>query len=163
MTNDIRLRPARESDLDTLAQFGAALAAQHHAYDRARFINPAPEVFRRFFAQQLSSPSALLVVAEDGEGRVAYAFACWEAPSLVGLADEAPWLHDIYVLPRGRGRGIGAALVREVAARMRERGASCLRLGVSPKNGPALHAFESAGFRATMLEMQLDLEPPPQR
>jgi ribosomal protein S18 acetylase RimI-like enzyme len=159
MTNDLILRPAQEADLDVLGEFGAALAAQHRGYDPARFLNPTAEDFRAFFARHLGNPSALLVVAEDREGRVGYAFARWEPPSFVDLADEAPWLHDLYVLPRGRGRGIGAALVNDVAARMRERGAACLRLEVSPKNPTAIHTFEAAGFRTTMLEMQMDLRP----
>ncbi len=157
MSNDFTIRQARVSDLDALAQFGALLAAQHKGYDASRFLSPSEQEYRAFLAQYVDATTALLTVAEDREGLLGYAFVRWEPSSFVDLADEAPWLHDLFVAQRGRGRGIGRALLKAIETAVRERGAKRLRLEVSPQNTVALGVFTSSGFRTTMLEMQKDL------
>ena len=55
-------------------------------------------------------------------------------------------LHDIAVLPRFRGRGIGRALLAAVEAEAKKRGACKLTLEVLSGNSPAIALYADAGF-----------------
>ena len=86
---------------------------------------------------------------------------------------EAAYLISMWVAPEGRGRGIGAALVDEVAAWARGQGRRRLVLDVAAQNAWARRLYERCGFVATgasgtlppprahvqELEMALDLQP----
>jgi ribosomal protein S18 acetylase RimI-like enzyme len=157
MADSITVRPARADDLSKLADFAAALAAQHREYNHSRFVVPSREVFYSFFNEQLTDPIAIILVAEKDHTVLGYAFLRLEPPSLVDLTEETFWLHDIYVQPTARGHGVGQTLLQKVVDVTRQRGRRKILLKVSPKNDIASHAFATIGFRPTMTEMQLDL------
>lgn len=56
-------------------------------------------------------------------------------------------LSKMAVAPAMRGRGTGRRLLEAAVARARERGAASLFLGSSTKLAPAVHLYESLGFR----------------
>jgi len=157
MTHSVTVRPARMDDLPVLAEFGSALAAQHGAYDPRRFQVPSVQEFSSFFGAELANADAVTLIAQEEERIVGYAFLRVEPPSVVDLAEETMWLHDLYIHPAARGRGAGRALLQRVIDLTRQRGGKRLLLKVSPSNAAAARTFEKIGFRATMLEMQLDL------
>jgi GNAT superfamily N-acetyltransferase len=157
------LRSAGPGDIPQLAALGAALAEQHRAYDPLRFVVAGDPLgtFITFFTEELANPDAAIVVAEERSTIIGYAFARLESGSLVDLTDNAYWLHDLFLLPTARGRGCGKALVRTISDVVRARGGRKLLLSVSPRNTVATHAFQSLGFRPTMVEMQLELSAQP--
>jgi GNAT superfamily N-acetyltransferase len=63
------------------------------------------------------------------------------------LEDAACKLDKLYVHPEHQRRGIGAALVGQIAAWAREHGAQTLWLQVNRTNAQALRAYEKYGFR----------------
>jgi GNAT superfamily N-acetyltransferase len=76
----------------------------------------------------------------DGTRPVAYAF--WQP-----LADVALVIH-VVVDPRWRARGVGTALMHELAARAKAAGCSSWELNVKPDNVPATRLYERCGMRA---------------
>jgi ribosomal protein S18 acetylase RimI-like enzyme len=60
---------------------------------------------------------------------------------------EDCWLEDLYVVPEGRGRGLGRALVEAALAAARERGCVRIELDVDEDNQAALALYRSCGFR----------------
>lgn len=62
---------------------------------------------------------------------------------------EVGYLISMWVAQGARGRGVGAALVREVVAWARERGLRRLVLDVADGNAPARRLYERCGFVAT--------------
>jgi len=74
-----------------------------------------------------------------GVAQLRFRFSVWEA---------APdcWLEDVYVREDARRRGIGAALVRAVIERARERGARRVELDTREDNAAAIALYESYGF-----------------
>jgi GNAT superfamily N-acetyltransferase len=57
------------------------------------------------------------------------------------------WVHDLFVRPHHRRRGVATALMAEAAAFVRSRGARELRLGVIDRNANARALYRGLGFR----------------
>jgi GNAT superfamily N-acetyltransferase len=61
------------------------------------------------------------------------------------LAARAMWLHDIFVTPAARGRGVGYALMAAVAAATVSAGCVSLDWGVHSGNAGALEFYRRIG------------------
>jgi ribosomal protein S18 acetylase RimI-like enzyme len=165
----MRVRPARPSDLPRVGELAGALVRQHHALDAERFmlIEPIAEGYRRFLGGELRRKDALVLVAEDEEGRagaaagappiLGYAYATLEPRNWNDLLDAAGKLNDVFVDPDARRRGVGRALCRAVLAELAARGAPRVVLMSAWRNPDAHAFFEALGFRRTMLEMTTEL------
>lgn len=157
------VRFARPSDLDAVAMLAVALGRQHAGYDPHRFalehFAPPASVagtYRDFFAEQLERPDAAVLVAEGADDRaVGYAFVRLEEASFLDLCPPSGWLHDLYLDPAARGRGLGTQLLDAALAHLRNLGASTLMLSASPRNDGARRLFAARGFAPTMIEYTL--------
>jgi GNAT superfamily N-acetyltransferase len=157
-TEPVHIRRARAVDLPTLARFASAMAELHIGFDSRRFIVPdgGEAAFAEFFRLELDRPETVLLIAEDEQGTVGYAFVRMENASLEELRGPGAWLHDLYVKSGARGVGVGRLLVESAKDVAREFGSASLMLGMSPHNGPARRLFERLGFRPTMIEMRVE-------
>ena len=81
----------------------------------------------------------VVLVAADDEGPVGHA---WTAAPKGGRAH----VHDVYVRPRARRRGVARALMAETVAALRALGAEWVSLHVVTTNRPALATWERLGF-----------------
>jgi ribosomal protein S18 acetylase RimI-like enzyme len=81
------------------------------------------------------------LVAEDDGGAVGYALA-----SVVPETPIRGHLYDLFVREQARRRGLGRLLISEVAARLREQGASHLSLDVALNNEDARRLYDQLGF-----------------
>ncbi len=91
--------------------------------------------------------------AEHYEARVMpHAFFLWSGGAPVAyslwqpLGDVARVAH-VVVDPSAQGRGVGAALMKEIGARARRAGCTRWMLNVKPDNGPALRLYARCGMR----------------
>jgi ribosomal protein S18 acetylase RimI-like enzyme len=82
----------------------------------------------------------VLIAEEDGEA-VGYALA-----SIVPETPIRGHLYDVFVREGARRRGIGAAVVGEIARRLRERGVTHLSLDVGVTNEAARRLYDRLGF-----------------
>src|SRR5437763_1713695 len=135
----VHIRRARKADLPALAHFARAMADVHIGFDSCRFIVPdgGDAAFAEFFRLELDRAEAVLLIAEDEQGTVGYAFVRMENASLVELRGAGAWLHDLYVASGARRRGVGRLLLESAKQAARELGSTSLMLGMSPHNGPA--------------------------
>ena len=82
-----------------------------------------------------------LIAEEDGKpaGFALYfpIYSTWQGPSL--------HLEDLFVLPEFRGKGIGKALLNQVAAAAVKRGCARLQWDVLDWNQPAIDFYQSIG------------------
>lgn len=142
-------------DLPRAGALAARLVAQHHGFDPARFMDlPNADVgYARYFGAELKRDEAVLLVAEDDEAVFGYAYGRLEERSYNELLDACGKLHDVFVDERGRGRGAGETLVREVIARLEAKGAPRVVLLTAVQNASAQRLFARLGFRTTMLEL----------
>lgn len=154
------IRKADVLDLPDLGRLSAELARLHSSFDADRFAvqELSEEIFRAFFAEQLGRRDAQVLVAEQDEAVMGYAFVRMEPASLEDLRGAGAWLHDLYVDPVARGNAIGRQLVQAAIDAASRLGSDSLMLSVSPQNKSAQRLFEEMGLRATMVEMRVELK-----
>jgi len=120
---------------------------------RLRALADAPSAFLRTLAEeQALGDDAWQARAAPAADRVA--FVAEEDGALVGsaagfLEDGEAMLVAMWVAPRQRRRGVGAALVEKVVAWARERGAAGVTLEVNEALPAAIALYRSAGFVPT--------------
>ncbi len=99
------------------------------------FSDPWPEAA---IASELNNPLSLWLVAVDGDMLAGY----------IGsqtVLDESDMM-NVAVHPDHRRQGIAEALVRRLAASLKEKGSASLALEVRVSNAPAVALYEKLGF-----------------
>jgi ribosomal protein S18 acetylase RimI-like enzyme len=157
----VTIRAATPSDVEFLGRFGAALMRQHHAADPRRFIQVEhPEAgYGRFLVSQLANPNSLVMVAEHSGAVIGYVYAEVESTNWMELRGPCGVVHDVYVDEAARRLGAGRELMRAAIAWIRSKGRSQVVLLTKTRNEHAQRLFTAIGFRPTMIEMTLDLDP----
>jgi ribosomal protein S18 acetylase RimI-like enzyme len=157
----VHVRPATAVDAPALGRLGAQLVALHHDYDPKRFMAASPSTeqgYAQFLASQLGRPDVVMLVAEE-DGQVAgYSYAAMEGTDYMVLRGPAGAVHDLFVEPERRGRGIGLRLLEASLEALKARGAPRVVLSTAERNEGAQRLFARAGFRPTMVEMTLELD-----
>ena len=160
---DIHVRPATPADLEAIGRLGALLVRTHYEFDPKRFIAPTPRTpagYASFLGSQLEDPDVAVLVAEENDVVLGYAYAGVEDSDWMALRGPAGVLHDIIVDPEHRGRGAGKLLLDATLAFLRSRGAPRVVLSTAARNADAQRLFARAGFRDTMIEMTRELDEP---
>ena len=88
----------------------------------------------------LEGGGCVRVAESDG---TAIGFAC----ALPVDGDGVVYLNNLHALPESKGRGVGTALLAEVARHARACGARAMRLHVLESNTPAIGFYETRGWR----------------
>lgn len=151
----LSIRPARPADLTVLGQMAGALVRYHHALDADRYLLVAgvEQGYASWFARELANPDAILLVAEDQGELLGYAYGRIEERDWNALLDNSGALHDLYVHPLARRRGVGQQLLSSMIAALEAKGAPRIVLHTAVQNDAAQALFKAHGFRSTMLEM----------
>lgn len=157
---NINIRLAAETDLKTVVQLSLKLVRQHQSYNNLRFVGFENHEKRllELFTREIKSTEAIVLVAEQDEQIVGYAYLSVAAANLVEISQRVAWLDDIYVDEAARGHQVGKLLLEAAKDAAREKlGTKVLMLHVAPQNETARAIFESNGFQTTMTEMMLNL------
>ena len=158
----VHIRPAIPADLPAIGRLGALLVQTHHAFDPQRFLEATDQTrasYARFLGTQLEQPDATVLVADDEGAVVGYVFMAIEGYDYLQLRGPAGILHDIIVTPEHRGRGTGRLLLEAALDYMKARGVPRIVLFTAAQNEAAQRLFASTGFRRTMVEMTMDVDP----
>lgn len=135
---DIPIRPATPDDVATILRFVRDLAAFEREPD-------AVEATEAMLSEALfgPQPAAEAVIAEEAGAPVGFAlffhnFSTWKGRR--GL-----YLEDLYVTPAARGRGVGGALLRHLAAITVERNCARFEWAVLDWNVDAIAVYRRMG------------------
>jgi ribosomal protein S18 acetylase RimI-like enzyme len=109
---------------------------------------------------QLEEQDKAVLVADDNEDVIGYAYAAVEGYDYMALRGPAGVLHDIIVDPEHRGRGVGRLLLDAALAFLSSRGVPRVVLSTAEQNEGAQRLFARMGFRRTMIEMTRELDDP---
>src|ERR1700675_4252727 len=133
----VRVRPARPAEAAILAEMANDLndhvGVQGRPFTRERILADG------FGARAAFTP----LVAELAGAVVGYVF--FTPGYNTDVAARSMWLHDLFVAPAARGRGIGHALMAAVAAETVRASGVLLEWGVHPANTGALEFYRRLG------------------
>lgn len=142
----LTLRPAQPQDVGTVLQLVRDLAD----YERLAHEVDADETL--FTAALFSAqPRAFCTLADwqtPGSKPVSVGLALWFYNFSTFRGRHGIHLEDLFVRPEYRGRGIGAALLLDLAARCTREGLTRLEWSVLDWNQPALDFYRSLGAEA---------------
>ena len=134
----VRIRPAVGGDVPRIAGLIRELAEYERSLDQVTATED--DLRAALFAAQ---PAVFAHVAEAGDEVVG--FALWFLSFSTWLGQHGIYLEDLYVTPAMRGRGIGKALLAELAATCVRRGYGRLEWWVLDWNAPAIGFYRSIG------------------
>jgi GNAT superfamily N-acetyltransferase len=135
--SDARVRPATLADAAILADMANDLNDHVGVHGR-------PFTAARVRADGFGPAAAFTsLVAELDGAIVGYVF--FSPGYSTNAAARAMWLHDLFVMPSARGRGIGHALMAAVAAETVRAGCVSLEWGVHTANTGALEFYRRLG------------------
>jgi GNAT superfamily N-acetyltransferase len=133
----VHVRPARLAEAGLLAEMANDLNDHVGVHGR-------PFTAERVRADGFGPEAAFTpLVAELDGAVVGYAF--FSPGYSTDLASRSVWLHDLFVAPAARGRGVGSALMAAVAAETVRLGAVSLEWGVHTANAGALEFYRRLG------------------
>ncbi len=137
----MRIRNVRREDIDAFVKVyeEAYRGLEEYAYTRRRDI-------RNYFKWLYSRDKDGFMIAEDGDKAVGFV-ACDTNWISIFERKKVGEIHEIFVLPEYRGRGIGTELMRLAIEYARKRGRNVAELWVGRKNYRARKFYERLGFR----------------
>jgi len=139
-TGAARVRPARPADAAILAEMANDLNDHVGIHGR-------PFTLERILADGFGPQAAFtpLVAQLDG-AMVGYVF--FSPGYNTDVAARSMFLHDLFVAPAARGRGVGYVLMAAVAAETVRAGGVSLEWGVHTANAGALEFYRRLGASA---------------
>jgi GNAT superfamily N-acetyltransferase len=138
MANTFTIRPAAPRDIREILRLIRALADYEKLSDMA--VGTEAMLHEALFG---AHPSCEAMVA-DADGRTV-AFALFFTTFSTFLCKPGIYLEDVFVEPEHRGKGIGKALLRRLAALVMERGGGRFEWRVLDWNEPSIRFYESLG------------------
>ena len=137
----LRLRPATEADVPTLLRLIRALAAYEREPEAV--VATEADLLRDGFGPR---PRFSALIAEWNG--VPVGFALWFFVWSTWQGKSGLYLEDLFVEPDARGKGIGEALLRELAATALREGCTRFQWQVLDWNTPAIGFYEKLGAKA---------------
>lgn len=133
------LRPAVESDLDTIIELIQALA--EYEREPEAVVLERDELRLHLFGPR---PYAEVIIAETPAG-VSAGFALFFHNFSTWAGKPGIYLEDLFVRPELRGHGYGKALLSELARLAVERGCARLEWAVLDWNEPSIQFYKALG------------------
>jgi len=143
--SEVRIRAARPDDAAILAEMANDLNAHVGIHDR-------PFTPERVRADGFGPEAAFTPIVAELDG-VLVGYAFFELLYNTDFAGPAMWLHDIFVAPSARDRGVGRALMSAVAAETVRAGAKSLDWGVHDENKAAIEFYRGLGAHTQMVRI----------
>jgi GNAT superfamily N-acetyltransferase len=136
----LRIRPAEAADVPVIANLIRGLATFEKLEDQVSMTEE--RLAESLFGQHRYAETLL---AEDDGTPVGFALFFHNFSTFLGL--PGVYLEDLFVIPEHRGRGVGRALLRELARLAVERGCGRLEWSVLDWNRDAIGFYERLGAR----------------
>lgn len=152
--SNITYRPARLEELSELLEFEQGIISAERPFDPT--LKPG-HINYYDLKELIQSEAAEVVVAESDGEIVGSGYAQIRKANDFQLHDRYAYLGFMFVKPSHRGKGIVSGIMDDLKAWSAAQGLNEIRLEVYNDNGPAVRAYEKAGFTMHMVEMRIDL------
>lgn len=157
---EVIIRAAQAGDVPAILPLVAKICALHESWDPARFGMRADVVkmYERWLPERASDPKSVLLVAESAGRIVGYIVGSTEKTIPIYALSEIGYLHDLWVEPEMRGRGVGSRLVDAAVEKFRAIGVRQVRGETAQKNEAARRLVERLGFRISTIEVLKEIQ-----
>lgn len=147
----LTIRPATREDAGEILQFIRALAVYEREPDAVRATEA--DLLRHGFGE---NPYFACLLAEEDGAPAGFALYFFDYSTWLGR--PGLYLEDVFVHPQYRGRGIGKALLKRLAAIALERGCARMKWEVLDWNTSAIEFYSALGakLKQEWLNVQLD-------
>lgn len=148
---ELNIRHATSHDTGEILQFIRALAAYEREPDAVQATEA--DLLRHGFGE---NPYFACLLAEEDGAPAGFALYFFDYSTWLGR--PGLYLEDVFVHPRYRGRGIGKALLKRLAAIAVEKGCARMKWEVLDWNTPAIEFYSALGakLKQEWLNVQLD-------
>lgn len=157
------IRDATPADVPAVLPMVRAICDLHQRQDAERF-RVVPDVLDRYAAwlpQRAADRRSVFLVAQREDGTLSgFTVGTVEPEVPIFWVPECGWIHDLWVEPADRGRGVGAALADQAVRRFAAIGVAQVRLHTGTFNDAARALFARVGFRPCVTEMLRPIAPP---
>jgi ribosomal protein S18 acetylase RimI-like enzyme len=147
----MRIREARREDVAAIV---ALLADDDLGQDREVVSDPPPAAYFEAFEKVAADPRNLLMVAQDGGGRVAGTLQMTFIPGLSNQGAELALIEAVRVDSALRGQGLGQVLVSWALDEARRRGCRFVELFTHASRVDAQRFYERLGFEKSHAGMR---------
>jgi ribosomal protein S18 acetylase RimI-like enzyme len=159
-SNAMLIRSAVPTDIPAVLPLVTKICALHESWDYARFsfILHPEQRYERFLNRLITDERSVFLVAEDEEQLIGFLIATVESEIPIYRLKEFAFIHDIWVNPEYRQKGIGRDMVTQAIEYFYQMGVEQIRLDTAAINEPARRLFASCGFRISVIEMLKELD-----
>jgi ribosomal protein S18 acetylase RimI-like enzyme len=152
----VTVRPATLTDLETLLEFEQAMIVAERPFDET--IRTSGEVRYYDLAGLIAAPHVEIVVAEHASQIIACGYVRIEDSELYLQHKQHAYLGFMYVVPEHRGKGVNKTVMKALEQWSISKGVTEMRLEVYVDNVAAIKAYEKSGFSRHMVEMRKGVE-----
>jgi GNAT superfamily N-acetyltransferase len=149
------VRPATIDDIPFVLPMVRAICDLHQRHDPERFrvVDDVIDRYANWLPERVTDSRSVFLVAVEAGKPVGYAVSTIEPEVPIFWVPECGWIHDIWVQPEHRDRGLARELVRATIRRFDVLGVRQLRLHTGTFNDAARKLFAAEGFRPCVVEM----------
>ncbi|MEH2180331.1 GNAT family N-acetyltransferase [Nostoc sp.] len=154
------IRPATITDVPAVLPMVAKICALHESWDSAKYgFLPHPEQrYEQWLTRLANSDGRSIFLVSENEGQiVGFLVATVEQEIPIYRLQEFAFIHDIWVEPEYRQKGIARQMVMLSIERFQQMGIKQIRLDTAIANEAARQLFASCGFRFSIIEMLIEL------
>jgi ribosomal protein S18 acetylase RimI-like enzyme len=152
----VHIREATMADLPVLHSFEQGLIRDERPFDPT--IRPDP-VHYYDLQGLIEDPGTFLVVAEREGEVLSCGYATRKTPRHYLDHEVYAYFGFMYTRPEYRGLGINGQVIEVLKKWASSQGLSEIRLTVYTENGPAIRAYQKAGFNLHLIEMRMRIDP----
>ncbi|WP_445635533.1 N-acetyltransferase domain-containing protein [Nostoc sp. DSM 114161] len=160
------IRPASLSDVPAVLPMVAKICALHESWDSAKygFLTHLEQRYEKWLTRlansdrsDASSLRSVFLVSENQGQLVGFLVATIEREIPIYRLQEFAFIHDLWVEPEYRQKGIARQMVMQAVKRFSQIGVKQIRLDTANANEAARRLFASCGFRISTIEMLIEL------
>ncbi|MDB9374384.1 GNAT family N-acetyltransferase [Nodularia sphaerocarpa] len=153
------IRSATIDDVPAVLVMLAKTCALHESWDAAKYgLRAHPEQhYQKWLTRLVHKERSVFLVAEYEEKLVAFLAATVEPEISIYSLQEFAFIHDIWVEPEHRKKGIAPQIIKLSVERFQQMGIKQIRLDTVAANESARQLFKSCGFRLTTMEMLMEI------
>lgn len=159
MSAEPAVRDAIDADVPAILPMVRSICSMHEKLDPPRYamLPNVVSMYESWLPMRIADGNSVVLVGEADRKIVAFLVASVETNIPIYRLDRFGFIHDVWVEPAWRGRGIAKALALRAVEKFRAIGVKQIRLETATDNPGARALFSSCGFRVANVDMLLDL------